>query len=70
VSDTKTFRITVRGSLSGRFVSGFSRTTLEQGEGTTTLVSEVTEDELTSLLERVQNLGLELVEVEVEVEKG
>lgn len=61
----KTYRITLTGHLSARFVSAFGQAIVERGEGTTTIVSEVADQaQLSSILERIASLGIELRSVE------
>ena len=59
------YRISVRGRLTDRLGSAFSGMTLESAPGQTVLVGEIRDQsELYSVLDRVRNLGLELVSVE------
>ena len=59
------YRISVRGRLTDRLGSAFSGMTLETAPGQTVLVGEIRDQsELYSVLDRVRNLGLELVSVE------
>jgi hypothetical protein len=58
-------RITVRGRLSDRFASAFDGMAVEPGAGETSFVGELRDQgELYDVLERVRNLGLELVRVD------
>ena len=59
------YRISVRGRLTDRLGSAFGGMTLEPAPGQTVLVGEIRDQShLYSVLERVRNLGLELVGVE------
>ena len=59
------YRISVRGRLTERLGSAFDDMTLEPAAGQTVLVGEILDQShLYSVLERVRNLGLELVGVE------
>jgi hypothetical protein len=60
------YRITVRGRLSGRFSSAFpAGLVLEAGAGTSALVGVIEDQsELFGVLDRIRDLGLELVGVE------
>jgi hypothetical protein len=58
-------RIVVKGELGGWFATQFEGMTLQRGVGTTTLEGRVADQaEVYGLLERVQDLGLELVSVD------
>jgi hypothetical protein len=60
-----TYRITVRGRLSERFFSAFEGMTLEPKNGKTAIVGPVVDQsQLYGLLERLRDLGLELVRLE------
>jgi hypothetical protein len=60
------YRITVRGQLSERFASAFDGMRLEPGIGETVLVGDaIDQSQLYGLLERLRDLGLELLGVEV-----
>ncbi len=60
-----TYRITVRGRLSERFVSAFEGMTLEPKNGETALVGRIVDQgHLYGMLDRVRDLGLELVRLE------
>ena len=59
------YRITLRGRLSDRFAAAFDGTSLEPAPDLTVLVGEVRDQaHLFGLLDRVRDLGLELVAVE------
>jgi hypothetical protein len=59
------YRIVVRGALSERFSSAFDGMTLHVADGLTSLEGDVRDQsELFGMLERVRDLGLELVRVE------
>jgi hypothetical protein len=59
------YRIVVRGGLSERFSAAFGDMTLHVDGGLTSLEGEVRDQsELFGVLERVRDLGLELVSVE------
>ena len=59
------YRIVVRGGLSERFASAFGGMTLHVADGHTTLEGDLRDQsELFGVLERVRDLGLELVRVE------
>jgi hypothetical protein len=59
------YRINVRGRLSQRLGSAFEDMSLEQGDGQTALVGDIRDQShLYGVLDRVRNLGLELVSVE------
>jgi hypothetical protein len=59
------YRISVRGRLTERLGSAFDDMILEPAAGQTVLVGEIRDQShLYSVLERVRNLGLELVGVE------
>lgn len=63
------YRITVRGRLTERFGSAFDGMALEPGSGETALVGDVRDQsQLHGLLDRIRDLGLELVSVEQERE--
>jgi arginase family enzyme len=59
----ESYRITVRGRLSDRFAAALGRLTPEPGGLDTALVGELDDGELDALLDRLNNLGLEIVEV-------
>jgi hypothetical protein len=61
---TATYRITVRGRLSERFVNAFDGMRAEQGEQSTCLIGDVDQSQLYGLLNRLRDLGLELLGVE------
>jgi hypothetical protein len=59
------YRITVRGRLTHHLGSAFERLALEPGHEQTVLVGEIRDQaHLYGVLDRVRNLGLELVRVE------
>ena len=59
-----TYRIVVRGELSRRYVPAFEGMTLATGEGQTAIVGPVIDQaHLHGLLNRVSDLGLELISV-------
>ena len=59
------YRISVRGQLTERLASEFDGMTLKPGKSTTTLVGEIKDQShLYGLLDRVRNLGLDLISVE------
>ncbi len=59
------YRITVRGRLTGHLGSAFEGLALEPGHDQTVLVGEIRDQaHLYGVLDRVGNLGLELVSVE------
>jgi hypothetical protein len=63
------YRIVVRGELSQRYVPAFDGMTLTSGEGQTAITGPVTDQaHLHGLLNRVGDLGLELVSVNVMLE--
>lgn len=60
-----TYRITVRGRLSERFVSAFDGMKLEPKNGETAIVGWIIDQgQLYGMLERVRDFGLELVRLE------
>lgn len=60
-----TYRITVRGRLSERFVSAFEGMALEPKNGETTLVGSIVDQgQLYGMLDRLRDFGLELVRLE------
>ncbi len=62
---TGRYRIVVRGGLSDRFSDAFGGMTLHVADGLTSLEGDVRDQsELYGLLDRVRDLGLELVRVE------
>ena len=64
------YRIVVRGELSDRFRSAFEGMELRSSQGDTVITGEVLDQShLQGLLERIAQLGLELVSVEP-VERG
>jgi hypothetical protein len=59
------YRITVRGRLSGRFAPAFDGLAVEPRADVTGLVGDIVDQaQLFGVLERVRDLGLELVSVE------
>ena len=63
------YRIVVRGELSQRYVPAFDGMTLATGEGQTTIIGPVTDQaHLHGLLDRVGDLGLELLSVNIMLE--
>lgn len=64
---TSRYRITVRGRLSERFASSFDGMVVEWDGGATVLVGELADQsQLYGLLERIRDLGMDLVKVEEE----
>ena len=63
------YRIVVRGELSQRYMLAFDGMTLATGEGQTAITGPVTDQaHLHGLLNRVSDLGLELLSVNVMLE--
>ena len=63
------YRIVVRGELSQRYTLAFEGMTLATGEGQTAIIGPVTDQaHLHGLLNRVSDLGLELLSVNVLLE--
>ena len=63
------YRIVVRGELSQRYVPAFDGMTLATGEGQTAIIGPVTDQaHLHGLLDRVGDLGLELLSVNIMLE--
>jgi hypothetical protein len=63
------YRIVVRGELSQRYVPAFDGMTLATGQGQTAIVGPVVDQaHLHGLLDRVGDLGLELISVNVLLE--
>jgi hypothetical protein len=66
MNTTRTIRITVRGRLSDRLAGAFEGMTPLRSAGVTQLVGEVGDQaQLHGLLNRIRDLGLELVSVTV-----
>ena len=64
-----TYRLVVRGELDDRFASVFEGMRIERVAGTTVLTGNVfDQSHLYGLLERIQELGIDLVSVEPNVE--
>ena len=64
-----TYRIVVRGELSQRYVPAFEGMTLTSGDGETAIVGLVIDQaQLHGLLNRVSDLGLELISVNATLE--
>jgi hypothetical protein len=62
------YRITVSGVLSDRFAAGFAPMQLSVGDGVTVLSGPcVDASALYGVIEQVRNLGLELLDVRLEV---
>jgi hypothetical protein len=60
-----TYRLVVRGELDGRFAYLFNGMQLEREDGTTVLAGTVTDQaQLHGFIERIEELGLELLTVE------
>lgn len=60
-----TYRLVVRGELDGRFAYLFNGLKMERVEGTTELTGDVIDQaQLHGYIERIEELGLELVSVE------
>jgi hypothetical protein len=63
------YRIVVRGELSQRYTPAFEGMTLATGDGHTAIIGPVTDQaHLHGLLNRVSDLGLELLSVNVMLE--
>jgi len=64
--DPSSYRITVRGRLSDRFATVFDGMSVEeQGNGNAVLVGELRDQtELYGILNRLRDLGIELIRVE------
>jgi hypothetical protein len=61
----RTYRITVRGRLSERFASQFEDMAIEPGRRETALIGKLVDQaQLYGLLDRLHDLGLELVRLE------
>lgn len=59
------YRIVLRGQLSDHFAAAFDGMTLEPGPGQTVLVGEVRDQaHLYGLLDRLRDLGIELLSVQ------
>jgi len=62
--ETAHYRIRVRGLLSDRFEEVFDPMSLEPGDGETAIVGDVRDQsQLYGILDRIHNLGLELISV-------
>jgi hypothetical protein len=60
-----TYRLVVRGELDGRFAYLFNGMRMERVEGTTELTGSVIDQaQLHGFIDRIEELGLELVSVE------
>ena len=66
VSDTRWCRIVIWGRLSDRLGSAFPEMALERGPGQTVLRGRVDQGRLHELLDRLRNLGIEPVSVDVD----
>jgi len=63
------YQIVVRGELSQRYIAAFDGMTLATGEGRTAITGPVTDQaHLLGLLNRISDLGLELLSVNVLLE--
>jgi hypothetical protein len=60
----RTLRIILSGRLSERFASAFDGVTVEAAAGETALVGSLDQAQLYGILERIRDLGLDLVRVE------
>jgi hypothetical protein len=64
-----TYRIVVRGELDPRFACLFEGMTMDAAEGTTVLAGQLVDQaQLHGVIERIEELGLELVSVQQELE--
>ena len=64
-SEHATYRVVVRGELDERFAYLFEGMNLEQTEGTTLISGRVRDQaQLHGLIERIEELGLELISVQ------
>lgn len=61
--ERKRYQITIRGRLSDRFAAALGALTPEPRDGCTSLVGELDAGELGALLERLDNLGVQVVAV-------
>jgi hypothetical protein len=58
------YRVRVKGGLSERFAAGFEGVTLERSVGEAVLVGRLDQSQLYGLLQRLRDLGFELLAVE------
>jgi hypothetical protein len=58
------YRVVVRGRISERLGAAFDDLTLERREGQTILIGPTDQAELYGVLERIRELGIELVSVD------
>ena len=63
VTDTHTYRISVSGGLGAAAREGFEGLAIDTLEGVTELTGDIDQAGLFGVLQRIQVLGLELVEV-------
>ena len=64
-SEHATYRLVVRGELDARFAYLFEGMQLERSEGTTLIFGRVRDQaQLHGLIERIEELGLELISVQ------
>lgn len=61
--DPVSYRLVVEGELGPRYRRAFDGLTLEPGDGTTAIVGVVDQSHLQSVMDRVADLGLNLVSV-------
>jgi hypothetical protein len=63
------YRVVVRGELDPRFACLFEGMSMEAAEGTTVLVGQLVDQaQLHGVIERIEELGLELVSVQQELD--